>query len=231
MFTGLVEEMGKVKSLYEKDGGWILTIECSVVLEGVKLGDSIAVNGTCLTVTTFVPKKEFTVGMSPETMRRTCLGDLKVGDAVNLERSMAADSKFGGHFGHVDGTGTIVNFRKDGDSLWVTVRVSDHRLLKLIVPKGYVAVDGTSLTVCEVGPDFFSFMLVAYTQKKIIIPLKKVGQRVNLEADVVGKYIQRSLDAQQRAAGGSDGFSLLKTALVSLAAAAAFHYAARRYGL
>jgi len=191
MFTGLIEEMGIVLSLVQdkKTEQWILTISAHIVLEGVKLGDSIAVNGVCLTVTAF-DKKSFVVGLSPETLRKTNAGELKKGDPVNLERSLAANGKFGGHFvqGHVDGTGTIISFKHEKDSLWVTVRASPE-LIKFIVEKAYIAVDGTSLTVCEVGPDWFNFMLVQYTQSKIVVAKKKVGDKVNLEVDIMGKYV------------------------------------------
>ncbi|GJP58601.1 hypothetical protein CLOP_g750 [Closterium sp. NIES-67] len=194
LFTGIVEEMGAVRQLQQgDDGGWQLTVAASTVLQDVHLGDSIAVNGTCLTVTTF-DDSSFVVGLAPETLRRTNLGDLKEGSPVNLERSLRADSRLGGHFvqGHVDGTGIIKGKRPEGDSLWLTVQC-DPSLLKYIVPKGYIAVDGTSLTVVEVNDEesWFTFMLVAYTQQKIVVPGKEIGDRVNLEVDIVGKYVER----------------------------------------
>lgn len=191
MFTGIVEEIGAVAAMREVDGGWALTLKAGVALEGAKLGDSIAINGTCLTVTDLQPG-HFTVGCSPETLRRTNLGDLTPGDRVNLERSLAADGRIGGHFvqGHVDGTGTIAAFREEGDSLWVTVNAAPE-VVRYVVPKGYIAVDGTSLTVVDVLEDGFTFMLVAYTQQHIILPHKQIGDRVNLEVDVVGKYVEK----------------------------------------
>lgn len=197
MFTGLVEEIGTVVSLTKKTTqggkvGWVLVVKASTVLEGVKLGDSIAVNGTCLTVFKFT-SDTFTVGCAPETMRKTNLGDLKPGDGVNLERSLSVGAKMGGHFvqGHVDTTGVITQLRTEGDSLWVTVRLDDSELMKSVVPKGFISVDGTSLTVCEVGENWFNFMLIAYTQTKIVIARKRVGQRVNLETDILAKYTQK----------------------------------------
>ncbi|KAG2277697.1 hypothetical protein Bca4012_041972 [Brassica carinata] len=152
-----------------------------VVLEDVKLGDSISVNGTCLTVTDF-DAEEFTVGLSPETLRKTSLEELERGSPVNLERALQPVSRMGGHVvhGHVDGTGVIVSMEVEGDSLWV---------------KGFVAVDGTSLTVVDVSDEesCFDFMLVAYTQQKVVIPTKKIGQEVNLEVDIMGKYVERLL--------------------------------------
>lgn len=173
-----------------------MTVEANEVLADVKLGDSIAVNGTCLTVTSF-DSSSFLVGLAPETLRKTSLGECVSGSSVNLERSLRPDSRMGGHFvqGHVDGTGVIESFRPEGDSLWVTISTSPD-LIKFIVPKGYIAVDGTSLTVVDVNSQTscFTFMLVAYTQQKIVIPLKKVGDKVNLEVDIVGKYVVRMLE-------------------------------------
>lgn len=191
MFTGIVEEIGSVKSLLEVMGGWSLTIGAQTVLGGAHLGDSIAINGTCLTVTALT-EDTFTVGLSPETLRRTNLGDLRANGEVNLERSLMANGRVDGHFvqGHVDGTGVVRSFRPEGDSLWVTIE-SAPDLLRYIVPKDYIAVDGVSLTVVEVFPDAFTFMLVAYTQQHIILPRKPLGSRVNLEVDVLGKYVEK----------------------------------------
>ncbi|KAL2328219.1 hypothetical protein Fmac_021646 [Flemingia macrophylla] len=198
LFTGIVEEMGTVKNLgASANGGFDLKIGASTVLEGVHLGDSIAVNGTCLTVTEFDLKdSNFTVGLAPETLRKTSLSELAAGSAVNLERSVTPASRMGGHFvqGHVDGTGVIVSMVPEKDSLWVKVR-AEKGILKYVVPKGYIAVDGTSLTVVDVFDDegCFNFMLVAYTQQNVVIPLKKVGDKVNLEVDILGKYVERLL--------------------------------------
>lgn len=196
MFTGIVEEMGTVAAVGPVEGdGFEMTINASVALDGVKLGDSIAVNGTCLTVTRF-DESSFSVGLAPETLRKTSLGEVSHGSYVNLERSLQPTARMGGHFvqGHVDGTGTIISMDKEGDSLWVKVQTSAD-ILRYIVPKGYIAVDGTSLTIVKVFDDelAFNFMLVAYTQQKIVIPLKRVGSKVNLEVDIVGKYVERLL--------------------------------------
>lgn len=198
MFTGIIEEIGHVISLEEIDGGWHLHIAAQTVLEGTKLGDSISINGTCLTVTAMTAD-QFSVGLAPETLRRTNLGDLNPGSVVNLERSLAANGRVDGHFvqGHVDNTGVIEKLEPEGDSLWVTVRASDD-ILRYVVPKGYIAVDGTSLTVVDVTATHFTFMLIAYTQAHIIIPTKSVGDKVNLEVDMLGKYIEKFV-----AAGGT----------------------------
>lgn len=176
-----------------------MKIGAKTVLEGVSLGDSIAVNGTCLTVTQFDNQiSEFTVGLSPETLRKTSLVELSAGSLVNLERAVQPTSRMGGHFvqGHVDGTGEIVSMEAEEDSLWVKVKAAKE-VLKYVVPKGFIAVDGTSLTVVDVfdEEDCFNFMLVAYTQQKVVIPLKKVGQKVNLEVDILGKYVERLLSS------------------------------------
>lgn len=169
------------------------------MLEDIHLGDSISINGTCLTVTEFdTVLSEFCVGLSPETLRKTSLSELESGSLVNLERALSPSTRMGGHFvqGHVDGTGEIVEMVPEGDSLWVKVKVGSE-LLKYIVPKGFIAIDGTSLTVVDVFEDeeCFNFMLVAYTQQKVVIPLKKVGQKVNLEVDILGKYVERLLSS------------------------------------
>jgi riboflavin synthase len=204
VFTGIVEEIGQVISLEKSssvalwDGsigeGYVLTIEANIVLEGAYEGCSIAVNGTCLTVTKF-DKNSFVVGCAPETMRKTNLIDLHPRDPVNLERSMAANARNSGHMvqGHVDGTGEILKFQKEGDSLWVTIKTTKE-ILKFIVTKGYVAIDGTSLTVCDVDSSSctFTFMLIAYTQAHIALPRKQIGQRVNIEVDVIGKLVEKS---------------------------------------
>lgn len=207
MFTGIVEEMGTVVSLEERkdvlqwDGttgsGTEMVIRGDVAMKGAYLGCSICVSGVCLTATQLdEANNEFTVGLAPETLRRTYFGNLKAGDAVNLERASEIGGRNSGHFvqGHVDGTGEIVDQWHDANSLFFKVKV-DPDVLRYIVPKGFVAVDGTSLTVVDVDPaeHWFTFMLVEYTQKKIILPAKTVGQRVNIEVDVLGKYSENAL--------------------------------------
>jgi riboflavin synthase len=196
MFTGIVEEIGRVRGLENDRGSWLLTIEAGQVLAGTKLGDSIAVNGVCLTVTGLLAGA-CTFGLAPETLSRTNLGDLRPGDGVNLERSMAADGRFGGHFvqGHVDATGVLVGKEPDGDSLRMAVQ-APPAVMRYLVPKGYVAVDGTSLTVIDVLEERFTFMLVAYTQQHIVLPRRAIGSRVNLEVDVFAKYVERLLQTR-----------------------------------
>lgn len=207
MFSGIVEEIGEVIGLEElpnmklwdgtESSGWKLSVRATTAVDGAYDGCSISVNGVCLTVTEF-DDGSASFGLAPETLRRTNLGRLVSGSAVNLERSLPADGRNSGHFvqGHVDGCGQIVDKWVDGDSLWVKVQPSGD-LLQYIVPKGFIAVDGTSLTVCEVNKEenWFTFMLISFTQQKVIIPSKKVGGDVNLEVDVIGKYVQRSLSS------------------------------------
>eukprot|EP00322_Chrysochromulina_rotalis_P006637 CAMPEP_0115865266 /NCGR_PEP_ID=MMETSP0287-20121206/19633_1 /TAXON_ID=412157 /ORGANISM="Chrysochromulina rotalis, Strain UIO044" /LENGTH=261 /DNA_ID=CAMNT_0003319773 /DNA_START=19 /DNA_END=804 /DNA_ORIENTATION=+ len=207
MFSGIVEEMGKVRSLEKVarleqwDGtvgeGWELEVEASVALEQASLGCSIAVNGVCLTVTEW-DDKSFRVGLAPETIRRTNLEKLKSGDPVNLERALPADGRNSGHFvqGHVDNVGIIEELRPDGDSLFVRVK-PPAELMPYIVPKGFIAIDGTSLTVCDVNQaeGWFEFMLIEFTQQKVIIAKKAVGDAVNIEVDVLAKYVEQGLKA------------------------------------
>nr|XP_043606720.1 riboflavin synthase [Erigeron canadensis] len=201
LFTGIVEEMGEIRHLGFDESGqsFDMVIHSPTVIQDCNLGDSIAVNGTCLTVTEFDPKtSEFKVGLAPETLRKTSLIELEKGCVVNLERAVKPSTRMGGHFvqGHVDGTGEIVSMEPEGDSLWIKVKTLPE-ILKFIVPKGFIAVDGTSLTVVNVFDDelCFNFMLVEYTQQKVVIPLKKVGQKVNLEVDILGKYVERLLSS------------------------------------
>lgn len=191
MFTGLIEEIGAVRAAAKRDGGYQLIIEASEVLGGVRLGDSIAVNGVCLTVTGF-DEATFTVGLAPETRAKTSLEDLAPGAPVNLERALLPTTRLGGHYvqGHVDATGIIKSFRPDEDALWLAIE-APRDLMRYIVPKGYIAIDGASLTVVHTGPDWFDVTLIAYSQAKLILPRKKAGDRVNLEVDILAKYVER----------------------------------------
>lgn len=204
MFTGLVEKIGTVAALEELDktasggGGTSLTIsDCEEILGDAHLGDSISVNGTCLTVTEFT-KSSFKIGCAPETLRRTNLGSLKQGSKVNLERAVSADTRMGGHFvqGHVDTIATILSVTPDGNALTFRFKPRDPAVLRYIVEKGYVTIDGASLTVTKVedGPDgWWEVMLIAYTQEKVVTASKKAGDDVNVEVDQVGKYVEKSV--------------------------------------
>ncbi|TLD23325.1 hypothetical protein PspLS_07485 [Pyricularia sp. CBS 133598] len=202
MFTGIVEEIGVVAELNPHDatGGTSLTIALptgSSLLSDCHDGDSIAVNGVCLTVTSFTPT-QFTVGVAPETLRVTDLGDLVKDSRVNLERAVRADTRMGGHFvqGHVDTTATIADKQADGNA--VTMRFKPREgsdVLKYIVRKGYVALDGTSLTVTKVddAAGWWEVMLIVYTQERVVLAQKSVGDTVNVEVDVLAKYAEKSM--------------------------------------
>ncbi|KAJ2709171.1 Riboflavin synthase alpha chain, partial [Coemansia spiralis] len=201
MFTGIIECMGRVVEFSRLDNsaaggnGASLTIgEAGAVLGDCHLGDSIAINGTCLTVTEF-SADSFKVGLAPETLSRTNLGALQSGDRVNLERALAAGHRFGGHFvqGHVDATAEIVDIAPDANSIRYKLRVADPTLMPYIIPKGFIAIDGTSLTVCDVSDDecWFTIMMIAYTQDHVVMPSKAVGDRVNIEVDMLGKYVEK----------------------------------------
>jgi len=190
VFTGIVEEVGIVAKI----SGNAMTVRASKVLEDVKLGDSIAVNGACLTAVKF-SKSEFSVDLSPETMRRTSLGQLSAGGSVNLERALLASDRMGGHIvqGHVDGTGRVMSIRPEGDSTIFRIRVP-KRLYRYIVEKGFVAVDGISLTVVKRGASSFTLAVIPYTLKNTNLAAVSVGDRVNLEADILAKYVESLLD-------------------------------------
>ncbi len=190
MFTGIVEEIGTVKM---KKAG-ILELNATKVLEDVHLGDSIAVNGVCLTVTSFT-SHSFCVDVMPETFRRTSLGILKPGSKVNLERAMAANGRFGGHIvaGHVDATGTISNVQAEDNAVWMTIE-TPRSLLKYIIEKGSITMDGVSLTVAAVSNHDFKVSLIPTTADETILLSKNVGDPINLEVDMIGKYVEKLLN-------------------------------------
>ncbi len=195
MFTGIIEEIGTISSVAEGKLSAVVTIQASKVLEGSQAGDSIAVNGVCLTVTS-IHGGLFTADVMAETLRRSSLGNLSKGSRVNLERAMHANGRFGGHIvsGHIDGTGTIVSKAREDNAVWVTIN-TDKRILKYIVEKGSIAIDGTSLTVATVNDSdsTFSVSVIPHTAKETIILGKGAGDIVNIENDVIGKYVERLL--------------------------------------
>ena len=186
MFTGIVEETGSVARLEPRR----LTVKAEKVLEGLKPGDSISINGTCLTVVELGPQT-FSADLAPETLRRTSLGSLAEGGVVNLERAVAVGDRMGGHIvqGHVDGTGRITSIRPEEDCVIIRVR-APKRLMPYIVEKGFVAVDGISLTVVKRGSSSFTLSVIPYTRQYTNLTVKAVGDRVNLEADIVAKYVE-----------------------------------------
>ena len=186
MFTGIVEEVGIIAKISDT----AMTVQASTITEDLKLGDSIAVNGTCLTVVEFGPT-EFSVDLSPETIRRTSLGQLSQGSMVNLERALMASDRMGGHIvqGHVDGTGRVISIKPDGDSIVFRIRVP-KRLNSYIVEKGFISVDGISLTVVKRGAASFTLAVIPHTFKNTNLTAVSVGDSVNLEADILAKYVE-----------------------------------------
>lgn len=193
MFTGIVEELGQVKALSLRGNSGTLTVKAKKVLEGTKIGDSIAVNGVCLTVTN-MKNNEFSADVMAETVRRSSLGALRDGSYVNLERAMAADGRFGGHIvaGHVDGVGTITAIEQDDNAIWFTI-TAPEQVLRYVVEKGSIAIDGISLTVARVEPDRFAVSVIPHTAAVTLLGRRRTGDRVNLESDIIGKYVERLL--------------------------------------
>lgn len=193
MFTGIVEEVGRILQIDRGSKSSILHIGGKLIFDDLKIGDSVAVNGVCLTVTA-LSSSSFTADVMSETLSRSSLGALSRNSPVNLERAMAADGRFGGHIvsGHIDGTGIIESIRKDDNAVWYTIKASG-KLMHYIVEKGSIAIDGISLTVAKVTKDTFSVSIIPHTIKSTILGTKGIGDVVNLENDVVGKYIERFL--------------------------------------
>ena len=193
MFTGIIEEVGKIKNI---QGGtnYKLTIGASKILEDIHLGDSIAVNGICLTAISW-DNGSFTVDVMRETLERTSLHKLRAGSFVNLERALAANGRFGGHIvsGHIDGTGEIINIRRDDNAVWYKIKTSE-KIMEFIIEKGSIAIDGISLTVAKVDRSAFYVSVIPHTLENTILLRKKAGDIVNLENDIVGKYIKSFTD-------------------------------------
>ena len=191
VFTGIVEECGTVLDVLKNGVSGSVQIQASTVLEGTKTGDSIAVNGVCLTVTKLT-KSSFTADVMAETFRRTNLGSLGKNSRVNLERAMVADGRFGGHIvsGHIDGTGVISRIKEEGNAVWIYIS-APQSILNLIVEKGSVAVDGISLTVAAVSDKEFAVSVIPHTRENTALSGKKTGAAVNLENDIIGKYVQK----------------------------------------
>ena len=191
MFTGIVEEKGSVRYMQLTGESGVLAVKAKKVLERTKIGDSIAVNGVCLTVTSLQPDG-FTADVMAETMNRSSLGLLQPGSRVNLERAMPADGRFGGHIvaGHVDGTGTIVKIEKDETAVWYRIEAAPE-VLRYIVEKGSITIDGISLTVATVSDTDFQVSIIPHTQANTVLSDRKTGDVVNLETDIIGKYVEK----------------------------------------
>ena len=197
IFTGIIEELGVVISIAINGASGCITIKANNVIEGTQLGDSIAVNGTCLTVTS-INSDGFSADVMAETVKRTSLSQVGKGDLVNLERAMILNGRFGGHIvsGQIDGTGTITKYTKEENAIWVTIKAPDE-ILDLIVEKGSICIDGISLTVATVSDQDFQVSIIPHTAKETTLIHKKVGSLVNLENDIVGKYIKKLMENNQ----------------------------------
>ncbi|KIL74628.1 riboflavin synthase [Bacillus badius] len=193
MFTGIIEEIGMIEEVLAQNKSMQLTITAHKVLEDVRLGDSIAVNGVCLTVTSFTSER-FTVDVMPETFRDTSLSRLSRGLKVNLERAMAANGRFGGHFvsGHIDGVGVITGKKRVENALYIDIQYSAE-LSPYLMPKGSIALDGTSLTLFYVSEKELTISLIPHTQEETILAEKAIGDLVNIECDMLAKYVERML--------------------------------------
>jgi len=193
MFTGLIEEIGEIKSIQKGTKSARITIKAGKILEGTKLGDSISTNGVCLTVTEF-NKNSFSVDVMAETIRSSNLGKLKAGSYVNLERALRLGDRLGGHMvsGHIDGIGTIVDFNNEENATWVSIETTKE-ILKYIVHKGSITIDGISLTVAYVDENIFKVSIIPHTKGETTLVIKKIGNEVNLECDMMAKYVEKLL--------------------------------------
>ena len=200
MFTGIVEEVGKVASIRKGPHSCVLAISASKVLEDVHLGDSIATNGVCLTVTDFT-RNGFSADVMHETLNRSSLGSLRPGSPVNLERAMLAGGRFGGHIvsGHIDGVGTIRDIAEDDNAVWYRIGCAPS-ILRFIVEKGSIAIDGISLTVARVDSQSFAISAIPHTVSVTVLADRKPGDIVNLETDIIGKYVEKLLHFSQEEA-------------------------------
>ena len=198
MFTGIVEEKGKIRYIQLGGESGVLSVKAKKVLQGTKIGDSIAVDGVCLTVTSLQPDG-FTADVMTETIRRSSLGSCKAGSQVNLERAMAADGRFGGHIvsGHIDGTGVVRSMVREENAIWVSIETSPQ-ILRLIVEKGSICIDGISLTVAKVDEAGFQVAVIPHTGEETTLLEKVPGNLVNLENDVIGKYVEKLLGLNKK---------------------------------
>lgn len=210
MFTGIIEEKGIVHSIRQGQNSARLVIYASKVLEGLHIGDSINTNGSCLTVVHF-DHKGFEVDIMAETMRRTNLHLLKNGSIVNLERALQLNSRLGGHMvsGHIDGTGVITKFTKEDISTWITIK-ADKEIMRYIIHKGSIALDGVSLTVASLTADEFSVSIIPHTSHETTLLKKKPGDLINIECDLIGKYVEKFILKQDQDQHNQIDYNFLK---------------------
>ena len=193
MFTGIIEETGQVEQIIHGSLSCRIRISADMIFSDLKLGDSVAVNGVCLTAAGISPNT-FTADVMAETMRRTGLGRLVPGSRVNLERAMPANGRFGGHIvsGHIDGTGTVLSMRREDNAVWISI-AADAPIMKYVVEKGSVALDGISLTVAEAAAGCFAVSVIPHTAANTTLLDKKNGDSINIECDIIGKYVEKLL--------------------------------------
>lgn len=198
MFTGIIEEVGTIASVQRSGMSIQMNISAKTILEDVHIGDSIAVNGVCLTVVSFT-SSSFAVDVMPETIKATSLQSVKNGSPVNLERAMASNGRFGGHFvsGHIDGTGTIVGKRREANAVYYTIETTPQ-LLRYCIQKGSIAIDGTSLTIFGLNDTSLMISLIPHTLSYSVVGQKGIGEIVNIECDLVGKYIERFMTTTKK---------------------------------
>lgn len=208
MFTGIVEETGTLRSLSRGSKSCVIHVQCSTVLEDTRIGDSIAVNGICLTVTS-MESGGFTADVMNETLSRSSLAQTRPGDPVNLERAMAANGRFGGHIvsGHIDGIGIIREIRDDDNAVWYTVEAPPE-ILRYVVEKGSIAIDGISLTVARVDDRSFQVSVIPHTRAVTALSSRRVGSPVNLENDIVGKYVEKLMQPAPSESGPASGITM-----------------------
>lgn len=208
MFTGLVEEIGEMRRISRKGEAMVLAIKAGRVMNDLKLGDSVAVNGVCLTATS-IENGMFTVDVMPETYRSTNLKELQTGSKVNLERAMAAGGRFGGHIvqGHVDGTGIIRSVRRDQNASVYEIAPAQSDMFKYIIPKGSVTLDGISLTVVDTSSASFTVSIIPHTLAETVLAFKGAGDTVNIENDILGKYVDHLLHYGKQDSGSGTGDS------------------------
>ena len=208
MFTGIVEETGTLRSLSRGSKSCVIHVQCSTILEDTRIGDSIAVNGICLTVTS-MESGGFTADVMNETLSRSSLAQTRPGDPVNLERAMAANGRFGGHIvsGHIDGTGIIREIRDDDNAVWYTVEAPPE-ILRYVVEKGSIAIDGISLTVARVDDRSFQVSVIPHTRAVTALSSRRVGSPVNLENDIVGKYVEKLMQPAPSESGPASGITM-----------------------
>lgn len=205
MFTGIIEELGRVTHIRSSAQTMWITVQAEKIMGDMLIGDSISINGVCLTVTDFT-QQEFSMDVMPETFRKTTLHELSSGSKVNLERAMRADARFGGHIvqGHVDGVGKVRQRQREHNAVVFTIEPQDHRLLRYMIDHGSVALDGISLTIVKVMDTSFTVSIIPHTLQETMLHDRQVGDALNIECDVLGKYVERLLTF----GGRTEGFTL-----------------------